>query len=67
MQTTMSKKLRVAFVIILGSIALLGLKFAFGDKAFVLMTSFLVIVMVSAGIAKNTMPRPSFFVVALAC
>lgn len=53
MQNTMLKKARVAFAIILGFIALIGLKFAFGDKAFVLITSFLVIVMVSAGIAKK--------------
>lgn len=53
MQNAVLKKARVAFVIVLGLIALMGVKWTFGDKAFVLLTSFLVIVMVSAGIAKK--------------
>ncbi|WP_181012916.1 C4-dicarboxylate transporter DcuC [Citrobacter amalonaticus] len=53
MQKVIGKQARIVLFIILGFIALGALKLAFGTQAFVLTASFLVIVLVSMGIAKK--------------
>ncbi|VGD83168.1 C4-dicarboxylate transporter DcuC [Klebsiella pneumoniae] len=53
MQKVGFKQAKSVLFFILALIALGGLKLAFGDKAFILTTSFLVIILVSAGIAKQ--------------
>ncbi|TDN54677.1 DcuC family C4-dicarboxylate transporter [Buttiauxella sp. JUb87] len=53
MQNAMFKKAKTILFIMSCFLALWALKYAFGDKTFVLAASFLVIILVSAGIAKQ--------------
>lgn len=53
MHKTSGLRIKSAIFVIMAAIALVALKATFGDKAFILTISFLVIVLISAGIAKQ--------------